>query len=138
MGRTRRSDSMVLTVVDSVVVGSVVLIVVVEGAMVLVVLVGGAVVEGVPVVVVVVVVVFVLPMGVLGEVIMVVVRRAIWCASLSAVPMGRNAAEVGEGRVVVGWSLAFLEGLFCLLVLLLIFLLVLRTTGGAAGELVVV
>lgn len=134
MGRTRRSGAMVLTVVDLVVAGGVVLVVVVEGAMVLVVLVGRAIVEGVPVVVVVVV----LPMVVLDDVIAVVVSRAVCCAALSAVPIGSDAAELGEGPVVVvGWSLAFLEVLFCLLVLLLTFLLVLRTTGGKAGEFVV-
>lgn len=131
LGRTWRSGAVVLTMVDSViVVGSVVLV---GGAMVLVVLVGGALVEGVPVVVVVV-----LLMVVVGGVMVVVVGRAVCSASLPAVPIGSDAAEVGGKRVVVvGWSLAFLEVLFCLLVLLLTFLLVLRTAGGAAGKVMV-
>lgn len=130
LGKTKRSGAVVLTVVDSVVAGGVVLVVVVEGHMVLVVLLGVAIVEGEPVVVI------VLPMVVLGEVVVVVVTRALCCAAVSTVPMGGDAVEAGEGRVVVvvEWSFAFLEVLFCLLVLLLTFLLVLRTTGGAAGE----
>lgn len=132
LGMTWRSGAVVLTMVDSVImVGSVVLV---GGAMVLVVLVGGALVEGVPVVVVVVV----LLMVVVGGVMVVVVGRAVCSASLPAVPIGSDAAEVGGKRVVVvGWSLAFLEVLFCLLVLLLTFLLVLRTAGGAAGKVMV-
>lgn len=138
LGRTWRSGAVVLKVVDSVVADGVMLIVVVGGAMVLVVLVGRAMFEGVAVVVVVVVV---LLMVVVGGVMVVVLGRAVSCASMSAVPIGSDVAEVSGARVVVVvvvWSLVFLEVLFCLLVLLLTFLLVLRTAGGAAGEMVVV
>lgn len=135
LGRTWRSGAVVLTMFDSVIaLGGVVLVVLVGRAMVLVVLVGGAVVEGVPVVVV----VAVLLMVVVGGVTVVVVGRAVCSVSLPAGPIGSDAVEVGGKRVVVvGWSLAFLEVLFCLLVLLLTFLLVLRTAGGAAGMVMV-